>query len=145
MYDIYCPGLSSVSDVKSHNVGYVFNVSFSSCAGELGRGEERTKVVDGVCPTPGTCLTTSPSPNSRLAKAPNCCWCCPHPGPAASGVMSVDVPSSSDGSGSRAGASLSHRLRLKALKTRLRAYLSGGRSDGTGNLHDVARLCLCQL
>ena len=29
------------------------NVSIPSCAGELGRGEERTEVVDGVCPAPG--------------------------------------------------------------------------------------------
>jgi hypothetical protein len=36
------------------------NMSIPSCAGELGRGEERTEVVDGVCPTPGPQMATSP-------------------------------------------------------------------------------------
>ncbi len=69
-----------------------FNVSIPSCAGELGRGKERTEVADGFCPAPGQYVATSPK--SRLATA----QLLPAVPPSVSGVMSDAVPSLSDGS-----------------------------------------------
>ncbi len=47
-----------VPDIRYTPISHVpiseeLNVSIPSCAGELGRNEERTEVVDGVCPAPG--------------------------------------------------------------------------------------------
>ncbi len=69
------------------------NVSIPSCAGELGRGEERTEVVDGVCPTPGPQMAMSPKSSGNgpilLSAVP----------PSRSGVMGDAAALSSDGSG----------------------------------------------
>ncbi len=48
---------------------YGFNVSIHFCACELGRGEERTEVVDGVCPK--RCQRMTTSPQSGLVTAPD--------------------------------------------------------------------------
>ena len=108
------------------------NMSIPSCAGELGRGEERTEVVDGVCPTPGPQMATSPKSSGNgpilLSAVP----------PSRSGVMGDAAALSSDGSGavSRTGVDAAlQRLAKKAAGPRLKSWMVCPAPGWAGSRH----------